>query len=69
MLVKDAMTKDPFTIDPEAPLGTAIDVMRTKSVAGGGARRQCAPVRSRGLSLVGADHARGRGRVDRALGR
>ena len=32
MLVKDAMTKDPFTIDPEAPLGTAIDVMRTNSV-------------------------------------
>lgn len=32
MLVKDAMTKDPFTIDPEAPLGTAIDVMRTNGV-------------------------------------
>jgi len=32
MLVKNAMTKDPFTIDPEAPLGTAIDVMRTNNV-------------------------------------
>jgi acetoin utilization protein AcuB len=32
MLVKDAMTKDPFTIDPEAPLGTAIDVMRTNGI-------------------------------------
>ncbi len=30
MLVRDAMTKDPFTIDPEAPLGTAFDVMRSK---------------------------------------
>jgi acetoin utilization protein AcuB len=32
MQVKDLMTKDPFTIDPEAPLGTAIDVMRTKQL-------------------------------------
>jgi acetoin utilization protein AcuB len=32
MLVKDVMTRDPFTIDPEAPLGTAIGVMRTKSL-------------------------------------
>jgi acetoin utilization protein AcuB len=32
MLVKDVMTKDPFTIDPEAPIGTAIDVMRTESL-------------------------------------
>jgi CBS domain-containing protein len=30
MKVRDVMTKDPFTIDPEAPLGTAIDMMRTK---------------------------------------
>ena len=30
MKVKDAMSKDPFTIDPEAPLGTAMDVMRTR---------------------------------------
>ena len=29
MKVKDVMAKDPFTIDPEAPLGTAMDVMRT----------------------------------------
>lgn len=32
MFVENAMTKDPFTIDPEAPLGTAIDVMRTNNV-------------------------------------
>ncbi|HET7874389.1 MAG TPA: CBS domain-containing protein [Methylomirabilota bacterium] len=32
MRVKDVMTKDPITIDPEAPLGTAMDVMRTKEV-------------------------------------
>ncbi len=32
MLVKDVMTKDPFTIDPEAALGTAIDVMRAKNL-------------------------------------
>jgi len=30
--VKDLMTKDPFTIEAEAPLGTAIDVMRTKQL-------------------------------------
>ncbi len=32
MKVKDVMAKDPFTIDPEAPLGTAIDVMRTRAL-------------------------------------
>jgi acetoin utilization protein AcuB len=32
MLVKDAMTEDPFTIDPEAPLGMALDVMRAKDL-------------------------------------
>jgi acetoin utilization protein AcuB len=32
MKVKDVMAKDPFTIDPEAPLGTAMDVMRTKEL-------------------------------------
>jgi acetoin utilization protein AcuB len=32
MQVKDLMTKDPFTIEPEAPLGTAMDVMRTKQL-------------------------------------
>ena len=32
MKVKDIMTKDPLTIDPEAPLGTATDVMRTKDL-------------------------------------
>ncbi len=32
MKVKDIMTKDPLTIDPEAPLGTAMDVMRTKEL-------------------------------------
>ncbi len=26
------MTRDPYTIDPEAPLGTAIDVMRIKEI-------------------------------------
>lgn len=30
--VRDVMTEDPFTIDPEAPLETAIDVMRTKEL-------------------------------------
>ncbi len=30
MKVKDVMAKDPLTIDPEAPLGTAMDVMRTR---------------------------------------
>jgi len=28
--VRDVMTTDPFTIDPEAPLETAVDVMRTE---------------------------------------
>jgi acetoin utilization protein AcuB len=32
MIVSDAMTKDPITIDPEAPLGTAVDVMRTNKL-------------------------------------
>ena len=32
MKVKDVMAKGPITIDPEAPLGTALDVMRTKQV-------------------------------------
>jgi acetoin utilization protein AcuB len=32
MKVKDIMTKEPLTIDPEAPLGTAIDVMRTRNL-------------------------------------
>lgn len=32
MKVKDVMTPDPLTIDPEAPLGTVMDVMREKHV-------------------------------------
>jgi acetoin utilization protein AcuB len=32
MKVKDVMSKDPFTIDPEAPLGTAMDVMRARDL-------------------------------------
>lgn len=32
MKVKDVMTRDPVSIDPEAPLGTAIDVMRRKRI-------------------------------------
>lgn len=32
MKVKDVMARDPLTIDPEAPVGTALDVMRTKHV-------------------------------------
>ena len=32
MKVKDAMAQDPISIDPEAPIGTALDVMRTKHV-------------------------------------
>lgn len=32
MKVKDVMTRDPLTIDPEAPLGAAMDVMRTKQI-------------------------------------
>ncbi len=32
MKVKEVMTREPLTIDPEAPLGTALDVMHTKQV-------------------------------------
>jgi acetoin utilization protein AcuB len=32
MKVKDVMSKDPVTIDPAAPLGTAIAVMRSKEI-------------------------------------
>lgn len=32
MKVKNVMAKDPLTIDPEAPLGTALDVMRAKEL-------------------------------------
>jgi acetoin utilization protein AcuB len=32
MRVEDLMTRDPYTIDPEAPLGTAVDVMRIKEI-------------------------------------
>ena len=32
MFVKDVMTKDPFSIDPEAPLATAIEMMRMKRI-------------------------------------
>lgn len=32
MKVKDVMTQDPITIDPEAPLGTAMEVMRDRHV-------------------------------------
>jgi len=32
MKVQDVMTKDPITIDPEAAVGTALDVMRTKQI-------------------------------------
>jgi acetoin utilization protein AcuB len=32
MKVKDVMTRDPISIEPEAPVGTALDVMRTKHV-------------------------------------
>jgi acetoin utilization protein AcuB len=32
MKVKDVMTRDPISIDPEAAVGTALDVMRTKQV-------------------------------------
>ena len=31
-LVRDVMTKQPITIDPEAPLATAIAVMREKEI-------------------------------------
>jgi acetoin utilization protein AcuB len=32
MKVKDVMTRHPITIDAEAPVGTALDVMRTKHI-------------------------------------
>ena len=32
MKVKEVMTRDPITIDPEASLGTAMDVMRRKRI-------------------------------------
>jgi len=32
MKVKDVMARDPLTIDPEAPLATAVDVMRRKRI-------------------------------------
>jgi len=32
MKVKEVMTKHPITIDPEAPVGTALDIMRSKAV-------------------------------------
>ena len=32
MLVRDVMTEDPFTIEPDAPLGRAMDVMRAKDL-------------------------------------
>jgi acetoin utilization protein AcuB len=32
MKVKDVMTKDPIAIDPEAAVGTALDVMRSKHI-------------------------------------
>jgi acetoin utilization protein AcuB len=32
MKVKDVMSRDPITIDPEAPIGTALDVVRSKRV-------------------------------------
>ncbi|MBI3031229.1 MAG: CBS domain-containing protein [Candidatus Rokubacteria bacterium] len=32
MKVKEVMTRDPVTVDPEAPLGTAMDVMRRKRI-------------------------------------
>ena len=32
MKVKEVMTRDPVTIDPEAPLGTAMDVMRRRRI-------------------------------------
>lgn len=32
MKVKDVMTKQPITIDADAPVGTALDVMRTKRI-------------------------------------
>ncbi len=32
MKVKDVMARDPISIDPQAPVGTALDVMRTKHI-------------------------------------
>ena len=32
MVVRDVMTEDPFTIEPDAPLDRASDVMRTKDL-------------------------------------
>ena len=32
MLVRDVMTEDPFTIEPDAPLGRALDVMRARDL-------------------------------------
>jgi acetoin utilization protein AcuB len=32
MKVKEVMTKHPITIDAEAPVGTALDLMRSKAV-------------------------------------
>jgi CBS domain-containing protein len=32
MKVKDVMARDPISIDPEAAVGTAVDVMRTKHI-------------------------------------
>jgi acetoin utilization protein AcuB len=32
MKVKDVMAKDPISIDPEALVGTALDIMRTKHI-------------------------------------
>ena len=32
MKVKEVMSKDPITIDAEAPVGTALEVMRTKHI-------------------------------------
>jgi acetoin utilization protein AcuB len=46
MKVKEAMSKDPFTIDPEAPLATALDVMRSR-------RLRHLPVVDEGGRLVG----------------
>ena len=32
MKVKDVMTREPLTVDPESPLGTIMDVMRDKHI-------------------------------------
>ena len=32
MKVKDVMTRHPITIDAEAPVGTALDLMRTRHI-------------------------------------